>query len=69
MSKFIETGRMVDALHATGAIDEDPRNVRRVIIDLEAGAPGRIYIEKYADDEKLFAAITGGIEVSVRPVL
>lgn len=63
MAKFIETGRMTDALYDAGAIDEEPSCVRRVVIDLEAGKPGRIYIEKFADDEKLLVAIQGGLTV------
>ena len=63
MAKFIETGKMFDALHAAGVVEDEPSYVRRVIIDLQAGRIGMVYIEKFADDEKLSVALNGGLEI------
>ena len=57
MSKFIAASAIFDALHDAGVIEQEPRTVRRVVIDLEVGSVARIYVEQFADDEKLAAAI------------
>jgi len=63
MAKFIGVDAIYQALYDVGAVVEEPQNVRRVIIDLEAGSVARIYIEKFADDEKLSAGLTAGLAV------
>jgi hypothetical protein len=58
VSKFIvhNSNDVVQRLHEQGAIP-DPRYVRRVVIDLQAGSIGRMYVELFADDEKLSASL------------
>jgi hypothetical protein len=64
MSKFIVgNDKMTRALVAAGVVNEPLEEVRRIVIDLRAGSPGMIYIEKFADDEKLSAAVSAGLEV------
>jgi hypothetical protein len=63
MAKFIGVDKIYQALYDIGAVEEDPQNVRRVVIDLEANSVARIYIEKFADDEKLSAGLTAGLRV------
>ena len=54
---FLVGNDIVQALYDAGTIIEDPKSVRRIVVDLEVGQPGRIYIEKFADDEKLRVAL------------
>lgn len=64
MSKFIGIGPgLAEALHRAGVVQQDMADVRRIVIDLEAGRVGKVYVETYADDEKLRVALTGGLEV------
>jgi hypothetical protein len=63
MAKFLVLDDMIDALWEAGVIDEDKANVRRVVIDLQVGEAGRIYIEKFADREKLQAALEAGVTI------
>lgn len=66
MSKFIvgvHSDDLYQRLHEAGALQQDPRDVRRVIIDLEAGSIARIYVELFADDEKLKAGLEAGLRV------
>lgn len=65
MSKFIVTGtdQVTRALFDAGVIQHDPTYVRRVVIDLQAGNTGMVYVELFADDEKLSVALGAGITV------
>ena len=66
MVKFIVGARsdgIYEALHAAGVFKEDPKDVRRVIIDLEAGAPAKFYVEVYAEDTLIDVLMRGGIEL------
>jgi hypothetical protein len=60
MGKFI-TMDLIDQLAEAGVIADDPRYVRRVIIDLQAGTPARIYIEKFGDNETLTAELVASL--------
>jgi hypothetical protein len=65
MSKFIASSAIFDALHDAGVIEQEPRTVRRVVIDLKVGTVAMVYVEQFADDEKLAAAITDvGIHIT-----
>jgi hypothetical protein len=60
MAKFI-VGSIIDRLCEAGVIAEDPTTVRRVVIDLKAGAPAMVYIEKFGDDESLKVELLAGL--------
>jgi len=65
MSKFVTSSAIFDALHDAGVIDQEPRTVRRVVIDLQVGSVAKVYVEQFADDEKLAAAIADvGIHIA-----
>lgn len=52
MAKYIvgpSGEKTFQTLYDAGLIDRKPSDVRRVIIDLEAGAAARIYIDQYLD--------------------
>ena len=68
MSKFIVGGSnpIFEALHTAGVFADDPQNVRRVVIDLNAGEPARIYIERFVDDSLVDVLLRGGIEIVER---
>lgn len=60
MGKFIvgaHSDRIFQALHDSGVITDDPASIRRVVIDLNAGAPARFYVEGYVDHESLTEAL------------
>lgn len=66
MSKFVFLNAARDALgtEICEAAGIAPETVRRIVIDLEAGSPGRLYIEAFADDAILGVSINKlGIEV------
>jgi hypothetical protein len=63
MSKFIVGDRLLEALYSAGVIGDDYTYIRRIVIDLEVGSAGRIYIERFADDEQLVPALTAGIRI------
>lgn len=63
MAKFISSDAIYQALYDMGAVEEEPKNVRRVVIDLECGRVARILMEKYADDEKLIVGLEAGFRV------
>lgn len=51
MAKFlVKADDIYAALYAAGVIKEDPESVARVVIDLQAGRPAYVYVEKFADD-------------------
>lgn len=58
MPKFIAgTGSDVLSLAICEAVGLEPSDVRRILIDLEAGAAARVYYETFADTDKIEAAI------------
>ena len=63
MAKFI-AGTQADTvaqwLHDSGQIANPLSDIRRIVIDLEAGNAAKIYVELYADNERLTAALQGG---------
>jgi hypothetical protein len=65
MSKFVFGAKasedVANALFKSGAIKEDPKDVRRIVIDLEVGAAARIYVELFADNERLAAGLRAGL--------
>lgn len=65
--KFIETGQFFQALHDAGIVEDDPTMVRRVVIDLAAGEVGVVYIEKFADADRLEVALGHGLTVVEGP--
>jgi hypothetical protein len=50
------------ALFDLGIVKERPDEVRRIVIDLEAGCIGRIYVEKFADGKQMALALGAGID-------
>ncbi len=67
MSKFIltDTGPLMDALLGAAAID--PRYTRRMVLDLEVGSPGKLYVELFVDDAVLKVE-PGNLSVTVEEV-
>lgn len=63
MSKFVVTNFAALADDLCKAADLDPTTVRRVVLDLEVGSPGRLFFETFADDEKIRLALTAGIRL------
>jgi len=66
VSKFIVGARsdgIYEALHAAGVFADDPKDVRRVVIDLKAGEGARVYIERFIDDSFIGEVMRGGIEI------
>lgn len=60
MSKFAcPSQALLDALVAVGIID-DPRQVRRVLIDIQGGRSPMVYVEKFGDADYLAQAIVDG---------
>lgn len=45
-------GQLVDALVAAGVVAE-PKNVRRVVVDLSAQREVRVYVEAFGDERTL----------------
>jgi hypothetical protein len=67
--KFIvEAGsdHIFDVLQQGGVFEDDPRLVRRVVIDLEAGRAARIYVERLADTRLVDVLLRGGIDLVER---
>jgi hypothetical protein len=58
--KFISTDRIYQSLHDAGIINVDPSNVRRCVIDLQAGEAAKVYVETFADDALITFALKGG---------
>jgi hypothetical protein len=69
VSKFLVTdsfGTLGDGLCRASGID--PRYVRRLVLDLEVGSPGRLYVETFADSEVLDVNLAdSGIKVTDAP--
>jgi hypothetical protein len=63
MNKFITSSEQFDALHEAGLFEDDPKMVRRVIIDLEVGNIAKVYVERFADKERLAAGIGAFMQV------
>jgi hypothetical protein len=63
VSKFLVGNELLEALYSAGVIGDDYTYIRRIVIDLEVGNAARIYIDRYADDEQLVAALTAGIRI------
>lgn len=64
MSPFLGVPDVLfEALRKAGVVTDDPHEVRRVVIDVQAGKPAMVYVEKFADLEKLVVALEGGLRV------
>lgn len=66
MSKFIvgsSSDGIYQALHDAGVFADEPKDVRRVVIDLAVGEPARVYIERFVDDSLIDVLLLGGIEI------
>lgn len=67
MAKFIviPNGRsdIFQALHEAGVVADKPSDIARVIIDLKAGSPAQIYIQKFADDSLVDVILQGGLTI------
>jgi hypothetical protein len=69
VSKIIVGARsdgIYEALHAAGVFADDPKDVRRVVIDLEAGSAARVYVERFVDDSLIDVLMRGEIEIVER---
>jgi hypothetical protein len=68
VSKFIvgDSNRIFEALHAAGVFADEPKVVRRVVIDLKAGEAACVYIERFVDDSLVDVLLHGGIEITER---
>lgn len=66
MSKFIvgSSDKTYEALQAAGVITDKPEDVARVIIDLKAGSPATVYVQKFADTKLIDVILAGGIELA-----
>lgn len=53
MAKFVVTGWDPLGLALMKAAGIDPNSVRRVVIDLQVGSPGRMYLDTFLDDQVL----------------
>jgi len=49
------------ALHEAGVVAEDLSDIRRIVIDLTAGEAARIYVELFADNERLAIGLRAGL--------
>lgn len=58
--KFI-ANEIFQQLYDAGAIQTDPRYVRRVVIDIPAGGVCRVLVEQFADDDKVTPELVGDI--------
>lgn len=66
MSKFVFLNAARDTLgtEICESVGINPETVRRIVIDLEAGSAGKVYIEAFTDDGLLNVSINKlGIEV------
>lgn len=64
MAKFIFTDlNSVFGTSICEAAGVDPTTVRRIVVDLEVGSPGKLYIETFANDALLGVSIPAGIEI------
>jgi hypothetical protein len=65
MTKFVvvDTGPLFDALLDKAGIDKT--YVRRLILDLEVGSVGRLYLEMFADCEMLSLGLPDGFQVGM----
>jgi hypothetical protein len=62
---FLHSSPIVQALVDAGVIDHDQIDyIRRVVIDLEAGAAAKVYVERFADDERLIVGLRAGLQVA-----
>jgi hypothetical protein len=63
MTKFVvvDTGPLFDALLDKAGIDKT--YVRRLILDLEVGSVGKLYLEMFADSEILRVDLPDGFQV------
>ncbi len=64
MSKFLVSGSMDILNDLCEAVGVPAELVRRVVLDLEVGSPGRLYVDTFADDEKIRVALGGGITLT-----
>jgi hypothetical protein len=54
---------LFDALVRARVI-QDPNDVCRVVIDIKAGEPAKVYVERYSEDNRLVDVIEAvGIEI------
>ena len=64
MSKFIVgTDKLTLALFEAGVIRERPENVKRIIIDLNVGEVGKLYVETYMETDTIDVLLGGGLEI------
>lgn len=63
MPKYIVGDRVLLALYDAGVIGDDYPFIRRIVIDLEVGSVAKLYVERFADDDKLIAGLVGGIKI------
>ncbi len=63
MSKFIvnDTGPLFDLLLDRAGIEKI--HTRRLILDLEVGSPGMLYVEMFADSELLRLELPHGFQI------
>lgn len=66
MSKFLlgPSNDTFQALHDAGVFADDPKNVRRVVIDLEAGSAAVVYVQLFLDDSFVDVVLAGGIKLA-----
>ena len=64
MTKFLVTNWDKLGTELCEAMGIDETYVRRLVLDLEVGSPGRIYFETFADNQVLNVSLgTVGIEI------
>lgn len=61
--KFVTSNPVYEALHAAGVFAEDPNNVRRVIIDLQAGSAAKFYVECFLDSKFTEVIMDGSLKL------
>jgi hypothetical protein len=58
MTKHVVTNDLIQALVGAGLID-DPRMVKRVLIDIQGGQIPMVYVEKFGDPAHIATVVAG----------
>jgi hypothetical protein len=67
MSKFLAgspSDRLSRALCDAGVIKDDLSDIYRIVIDLKAGEPAKLYVALFADTSSIDVLLDAGIELA-----
>jgi hypothetical protein len=65
MAKGIFSQELVDALVRARVVD-DPRYVRRVVLDIQVGEPVKVYVERYTDDNTRLVDVIKAVGIEIQ---